>query len=79
MLERAASLDRSANIRREFLGRKIVISGIAWSPTSPAAIVNGRTYGEGDALDEATRVEKIARSEIVFKYKGESVAVGASP
>jgi len=73
MLEKAAALDRSAKIRTEFLGRDVAISGIAWSPTNPAAIINGRTYVEGDAMDDVTRIEKISKSDITFKYKGESV------
>jgi hypothetical protein len=77
MLEKAGALDRSAKIRMEFLGREVKISGIAWSPTNPAAIINGRSYGEGDAMDDVTRIEKIGRSDVTFKYKGESVTKSA--
>ncbi len=78
MLEKAAALDRSAKIRTEFLGRDVKVNGIAWSPTNPAAIINGRAYAEGDAVDDLTRVEKIGKADVVFKYKGESVARGLS-
>ena len=76
MLDRAAAMDRSAKIRTEFLGREVKITGIAWNPTAPAAIINGRSYGEGDAMDDVTRVEKIGKADVIFKYKGESVAKG---
>ena len=73
MLEKGAALDRSAKIRTEFLTRDVKINGIAWSPTNSAAIINGRSYGEGDAMDDVTRIEKIGKSDVIFKYKGESV------
>ena len=76
MLDRAAAMDRSAKIRTEFLGREVKITGIAWNPTAPAAIINGRSYGEGDAMDDVTRIEKISKADVIFKYKGESVAKG---
>lgn len=74
LLDKAAAIDRSAKTRAEFMSRDIKIYGIAWSPNNPAAIINDRSYGEGDALDELTRIEKITQDRVVFKYKGESVA-----
>jgi hypothetical protein len=79
-LEKAADLDRRAKIRAEFAGREdIKISAIAWSEENPAAIINGRTYGHGDSLDEATRIVKIEKSEIVFNFKGENVSKPLTP
>jgi len=71
--KKAEELKRRADIRREFVFPRI--DGIAWAPVNPGALVNGRAVGEGDAIDENTRVKKINRDNVIFTYKGEDIPV----
>jgi len=71
--KKAVTLKRRGDIRREFVRPRI--DGIAWTPTDPGALVNGKAVGQGDSIDENTKVMKINKDSIVFAYKGEEILV----
>ncbi|NOZ23611.1 MAG: hypothetical protein GXP25_21250 [Planctomycetes bacterium] len=66
-------IERRAKICIEFLQAPPKISGIGWHPQNPVAIVNEKTVGLGDYVDEKTRVKSITPETVVFTYKGEDI------
>ncbi len=67
--ETARRMNERAEIEREFTELQINIGGIAWSLTSPVALINGKVVGPGESVAGA-RVEKIQRDAVVFSLKG---------
>ncbi|MEW6355949.1 MAG: hypothetical protein AB1696_06480 [Planctomycetota bacterium] len=65
--------ERRAKICLEFLESPPKISGIGWHPQNPVAIVNEKTVGLGDYVDEKTRIKSITPETVVFNYKGENI------
>jgi hypothetical protein len=72
----AQRLKTRGQIEKEFRNLRIVIRGIVWEATGPAALVNDSVVREGDVI-EGARVEEIRRDEVIFSLKG--VRVGKTP
>ena len=67
--ETARRMKERAEIEKEFSDLQIRIGGVAWSRTSPVALINGELMGPGQLVSGA-RIEEIRRGEVVFSLKG---------
>jgi len=65
----ARRMSERAEVEKEFGGLQIAIGGIAWSETSPVALINGSIMRPGDSVAGA-RIEEIRRDHVVFSLKG---------
>ena len=69
MYETARRMSERAEIEKEFGGLQITIGGIAWSETTPVALINGSIMRPGDSV-AGVRIEEIRRDHVVFSLKG---------
>ena len=71
--EAKAFIEHRAKVIQEFEKRQVKISTILYSPNSMSvAIINGKTLGEGDALDQEGQilVQEIGENYLIFETEG---------
>ena len=59
------------------LAAKLSLQVLSWAPDPKDrfVFVNGRKYGEGQAIDDKLLVERIAEDSVVLSFQGERVTL----
>ncbi len=62
-------MNRAAEVAQEFEKLKLSVGGIIVSEEGSVVVINGRSFGEGDYVDEDLVVRKIHSDAIEFQYR----------